>query len=750
MPDKKYKVWVPGLPNAATLDGTELIAIVQSGSTVKSTLTNLFSKITLDTVLNNGPSSNIQIKSSNSKSVISFDGTNTFISFTGTSSSNQITAQENEIGGFSSDLSGNYGSLAISPGESRVGSILGNGSGRGDIVVTGSYTAIRNTSNSGATVHQILVTPYDMEFDAPTYVFNQASPSTIGYFDSSKNLIGLTIGSGLSLTGTTLSATGGGSNSLNSGFIFVGNSSNIATGVALNQLNYKQTFIPNSNAVAITPGTDPTNRVTVTAWSQSSGSGTSYGDGVRFIAEHGRTKLGLKFFARGDSAKVISANFAPFNVTNGQQLVVVVDGGAPQTITFSGLAVSGAATADEIANQISAVITGAQAINLISGNNNPIQISSDTFGILSTIQVTGGSANTGLGFSTTQQVGVGGVALGDGQTGLQKGWVVCHDKPNDLTSANRHGHMSFEVTDSTGAMQTRLGFEYDLDNTRATFSSCQVIVNENPIILGGSTGSNKELWFSFDNSGQQKSRLILLRCAATTGNLNFVVVNDLGVTDTVMILDRLNSRVLADASFQLKKGSSVARSTTLSPLASGGNSFDVTGTGTATYMKIDTWQVSSRIILNIPSGVVLAHNGASPSPGVSVPFFLTGAVNYTVGASGCKIEFEYDGTYWQELWRKDFAASVTISRLIFSAQSGSVSLGSNQATDYVYIFTASGTATLPTAVGNTNRYTIKQSGSGILTVNTTSSQTIDGSLTALLSSPQSIDVVSNGANWIII
>ncbi len=91
-----------------------------------------------------------------------------------------------------------------------------------------------------------------------------------------------------------------------------------------------------------------------------------------------------------------------------------------------------------------------------------------------------------------------------------------------------------------------------------------------------------------------------------------------------------------------------------------------------------------------------------------------------------------------------------ITRSINSV-SGTTSAGAAASTDYVYNCTSTFTLTLPTAVGNTNRYTIKNSGTGTITVNTTSSQTIDGSLTAVMSTQySSIDVISNGTNWLLI
>lgn len=77
--------------------------------------------------------------------------------------------------------------------------------------------------------------------------------------------------------------------------------------------------------------------------------------------------------------------------------------------------------------------------------------------------------------------------------------------------------------------------------------------------------------------------------------------------------------------------------------------------------------------------------------------------------------------------------------------------GAAATTDYVYLCSAALTLTLPTAVGNTNLYTVKRTGSGTVTIATTSAQTIDGGSTAVLSSQyESVSVVSDDSNWNII
>lgn len=83
--------------------------------------------------------------------------------------------------------------------------------------------------------------------------------------------------------------------------------------------------------------------------------------------------------------------------------------------------------------------------------------------------------------------------------------------------------------------------------------------------------------------------------------------------------------------------------------------------------------------------------------------------------------------------------------------SGNVTAGATASTDYVYVVAGAHTVTLPTAVGNTNRYTIKNGHSASVQVNTTSSQTIDGGSAPIsLGVASSIDLISDNTNWRVI
>lgn len=87
------------------------------------------------------------------------------------------------------------------------------------------------------------------------------------------------------------------------------------------------------------------------------------------------------------------------------------------------------------------------------------------------------------------------------------------------------------------------------------------------------------------------------------------------------------------------------------------------------------------------------------------------------------------------------------TRLIQSV-STSQTAGDTAGVDYVYLCSGTMTLTLPTAVGNTNLYTVKNVGTGIITVDTTSAQTIDGDATIIMPVQYtSVDLISDTTNW---
>ena len=94
-------------------------------------------------------------------------------------------------------------------------------------------------------------------------------------------------------------------------------------------------------------------------------------------------------------------------------------------------------------------------------------------------------------------------------------------------------------------------------------------------------------------------------------------------------------------------------------------------------------------------------------------------------------------------------AAGAIARSINSISSNTTLLAAAN-TDYVYLCSGTITATLPTAVSNTNAYTIKNTGVGAITIDGAGTETIDGTFTITIGPEDSVDLVSDNANWNII
>ena len=109
------------------------------------------------------------------------------------------------------------------------------------------------------------------------------------------------------------------------------------------------------------------------------------------------------------------------------------------------------------------------------------------------------------------------------------------------------------------------------------------------------------------------------------------------------------------------------------------------------------------------------------------------------------------GVPQQYIWNNASTVLTNSFTTQYTAISGATTLGTSHHT----VNCTSGTfvVTLPTAVSIAGReYVIKNSGAGVITLNTTSSQTIDGNASGVLTliALASYTVKSDGANWIII
>lgn len=86
------------------------------------------------------------------------------------------------------------------------------------------------------------------------------------------------------------------------------------------------------------------------------------------------------------------------------------------------------------------------------------------------------------------------------------------------------------------------------------------------------------------------------------------------------------------------------------------------------------------------------------------------------------------------------------ARVVISV-SDDVTMAAASDTDYVYLLDRGAEATLPAAVGNTNRYTVKNLAIGASRLIAPSGQEVDGGRHVRLGRNDAVDVISDGQNW---
>lgn len=205
-----------------------------------------------------------------------------------------------------------------------------------------------------------------------------------------------------------------------------------------------------------------------------------------------------------------------------------------------------------------------------------------------------------------------------------------------------------------------------------------------------------------------------------------VYVNALQTTGAITP-DTTATRSIGSTSLRFAKGWFVDLEITNAPTVGGSAA---TGSGGLVRATSPTLVTPA---LGVPSAISLVNATSSTLP--------VAAIN----ASGTPSSTTYlrgDGS-----WATPSGSS-GITRSI-SSISTNTTAGATSSTDYVYIITSlSPTLTLPTAIGNTNRYTVINAGTGSPSVATTSSQTINGSSTASMPSQNmSLVFISDNANW---
>lgn len=444
-------------------------------------------------------------------------------------------------------------------------------------------------------------------------------------------------------------------------------------------------FFPADNTSVNGDDGDKTRRLMLSTYQQASPS-NPFGDLIRLIEEHGSAKGGIKFYSRGMPAKVISSNSEPFAVNTGDTLQVKVNGSATKTITFQAgtgqTLTSGAATADEISNIITkqlnytsypsgevdpsyyaqSFVYLTQSGTSVNDDALKVAICSCTYGTSSSIEIVGGTAAAALGFSVGVTNGTAGaIDMGDGSTADQLAWLIAHHFPNDPASNNSHQHISIEVPDSSGAMQTRLSIAFWKDVTEILLSSAMLIVNGYPVTISNDAEGYKDVDWSKDNTGRKIARRFQVRLGqeSTGGNTSMRVFDDSGVATNMITFNRLKKFMSFGGAFQGKIRSTTNNTAvTLSLSPQNGNSFVIAGTtNQISYISYSegvtngwTWQAGSVITIVLQGAATLKHNAGTGSAGVSGPLCLQGSADFTSGANGSIHDFLYEGPTYGNRW----------------------------------------------------------------------------------------------------
>jgi flagellar hook protein FlgE len=225
-------------------------------------------------------------------------------------------------------------------------------------------------------------------------------------------------------------------------------------------------------------------------------------------------------FKTGTAASVLGSNAEPFALTDGMTLTVRVDGGTAQTVTFNtaDFANIGAATAAEVAAKINSTIGAGVNATAVSG---AVQIDSTTLGTGSAVQITGGTAQSILGLSSTPAVGTESAATAS--TAL--------NSLLDNTAQYVDGDtITVSGTDADGSVVSTT-FTYGAANNGTTVGDLVTFVNNS---FGASTATldaDGNVLVTADNPGQADMSLTLEDGTANTGNVDFSTTRFAVTTD---------------------------------------------------------------------------------------------------------------------------------------------------------------------------------------------------------------------------
>lgn len=268
---------------------------------------------------------------------------------------------------------------------------------------------------------------------------------------------------------------------------------------------------------------------------------------------------------------------------------------------------------------------------------------------------------------------------------------------------------------SNGAYDEILLEGWNSDNTHPANNN---IISGNYILIDG---ANKARWAINEGTSHDGPNTIVnnvIPNAGTSGKINSLVSTDV-LSDPAGVHQVYGGQSIAGANAGIDNAFNIMR--LYSNLAN--SDIQVVSTGGTTHFYNGGNDVadvsSSKFVVNTPYGFQFA---TTPTNGYVL----------TSDAAG------------NASWQSPLTDTRTIS-------TQTISYAAQSSKDEVIFANGAITITLPTAVGNTARYTIKNISTSTVTIATTSAQTIDGSASATLTTQNtSVDLISDNANWRIV
>ena len=404
------------------------------------------------------------------------------------------------------------------------------------------------------------------------------------------------------------------------------------------------------------------------------------------------------------------------------------------TASLNGNATS-ATTAGSISGSFSGDVTGTQSATVVAS------VGGSTAANVHSAELAANAATT-LNTSST-------IVKRDASGNFVAGTITANLTGNATTSTSFTGSLSGDVTGSQGATvvasvggstAANIHSAEQAANAATASNTASTIVKRDAsgnfsanIITANLSGSATSFTGSLsgDVTGTQSSTAIAATVVTGKALTGFVTGSNTTITATDTILQAL------------EKTQGQINATSSAAITSLTGDVTASGPGAASSTVVSVGGSSASNIHNAE----LAANAATNLNTASTIVKRDSSGNFSIGTITASSITLPGGDIQSQINAISVAEGINRTTVVTSTSS---TASSTAKMDYVYLVSGTTTITLPTAVSNNNKYTVKNVGVNYVTVATTSGQTVDGSSTAVLTPNTSLDLISDNSNWHVI